>query len=78
LNMACLRFGLTCEEAMAGATFYGAAALGRTERKGSLTPGRDADFVIWNVDTPADLCYLSGITPLTQVVIGGRTVYFPD
>lgn len=78
LNMACLRFGLTCEEALAGATFYGAAALGMTARKGSLTPGRDADFVIWDVDTPADLCYLSGITPLKQVVIGGQTVYLPD
>ncbi|MGM0392841.1 MAG: imidazolonepropionase [Thermodesulfobacteriota bacterium] len=78
LNMACLRFGLTCEEALAGATFYGAAALGMTARKGSLTPGRDADFVIWDVDTPADLCYLSGITPLKQVVIGGQTVYLHD
>ncbi|MEX1297740.1 MAG: imidazolonepropionase [Desulfotignum sp.] len=78
LNMACLRFGLTCEEALAGATFYGAAALGLTDRKGSLVPGKDADFVIWDVDTPADLCYLTGITPLKQIVIGGRTVYLPD
>jgi imidazolonepropionase len=74
LNMACLRFGLTCEEALAGATIQGAAALGLTDRKGSLEPGKDADFVIWDVDTPADLCYLTGITPLKQVVTGGRTV----
>ncbi len=74
LNMACLRFGLTCEEALAGATIHGAAALGLADRKGSLEPGKDADFVIWNVDTPADLCYLTGIAPLKQVVIGGRTV----
>jgi len=74
LNMACLRFGLTCEEALTGATIHGAAALGLADRKGSLEPGKDADFVIWNVDTPADLCYLTGITLLKQVVIGGRTV----
>jgi imidazolonepropionase len=78
LNMACLRFGLTCEEALAGATYHGAAALGLTARKGSLVSGKDADFVIWDVDTPADLCYLTGITPLKQVVISGRTVYLPD
>jgi imidazolonepropionase len=41
-------------------------------------PGKDADFVIWDVDTPADLCYLTGITPLKQIVIGGQTVYLPD
>jgi imidazolonepropionase len=74
LNTACLRFGLTCEEALAGATIHGAAALGLADRKGSLTKGRDADFVIWDVDTPADLCYLTGITPLKQVVIEGKTV----
>ena len=74
LNMACLRFGLTCEEALAGATIHGAAALGIADRKGSLKPEKDADFVIWNVDTPADLCYFTGITPLEQVIIGGKTV----
>ncbi|MCF8093425.1 MAG: imidazolonepropionase [Desulfotignum sp.] len=75
LNMACLLFGLTCEEALAGATLHGAAALGLADCKGSLEPGKDADFVIWDVDTPADLCYLTGITPLKQVVIQGKTAY---
>jgi imidazolonepropionase len=75
LNMACLLFKLTCEEALAGATIHAAAALDLADCKGSLAPGKDADFVIWDVDTPADLCYLTGITPLTQVVIGGKTAY---
>ncbi len=75
LNMACLLFGLTCEEALAGATINGARALNLADCKGSLEPGKDADFVIWDVDTPADLCYLTGITPLQNVVIGGKTAY---
>jgi imidazolonepropionase len=75
LNMACLLFGLTCEEALAGATIHAARALGLSDCKGSLEPGKDADFVLWNVDTPADLCYLTGITPLQKVVIGGKTAY---
>ena len=75
LNMACLLFGLTCEEALAGATLHGARALGLADCKGSLEPGKDADFAIWDVDAPADLCYLTGIMPLSQVVIGGKTVY---
>ncbi len=73
LNMACLLFGLTCEQALAGATIHGANALGLADRKGSLEPGKDADFVIWDVASPADLCYLTGITPVKMVVIEGRT-----
>ena len=75
LNMACLLFKLTCEEALAGATIHGAKALGLADRKGSLEPGKDADFVIWDVTSPADLCYLTGITPVKMVVIEGRTEY---
>jgi len=75
LNMACLLFGLTCEEALAGATIHAAEALGMAGSKGSLEPGKDADFVIWDVTSPADLCYLSGITPLKMVVIAGQTAY---
>ncbi|MFU8768916.1 MAG: imidazolonepropionase [Desulfotignum sp.] len=75
LNMSCLLFGLSCEEALAGATLHGAEALGMADFKGSLEPGKDADLAIWDVNAPADLCYLTGITPLSQVVIGGKTVY---
>ncbi len=75
LNMACLLFGLTCEQALAGATIHAAKALGLADCKGSLAPGKDADLVIWDVDTPADLCYPVGITPVKMVVIGGKTAY---
>lgn len=75
LNMACLLFGLTCEQALAGATIHAAKALGLADRKGSLAPGKDADLVIWDVDSPADLCYPAGITPVKMVVTGGETAY---
>ncbi|MEH0019234.1 MAG: imidazolonepropionase [Desulfobacter sp.] len=78
LNMACLLFGMTCEEALAGATIHGAAALGLADRKGSLVPGKDADLVVWDIDSPADLCYFVGRNPLSRVVIAGNTVYTPD
>ena len=75
LNMACLLFGLTCEEALAGATLNGARALGLDKRKGSLEVGKDADLVVWDIDTPADLCYLGGHTPVAMVVISGKIQY---
>ncbi|WP_245743069.1 imidazolonepropionase [Desulfobacula phenolica] len=72
LNMACMLFDLTCEEALLGATINGAKALGLDCSKGSLETGKDADLVVWDIDTPADLCYLAGLSPSNIVMIKGR------
>jgi imidazolonepropionase len=72
LNMACILLGLTCEEALLGATINGARALGLEQSKGSIETGKDADLVVWDIDTPADLCYLAGLSPIDVVMIKGR------
>jgi imidazolonepropionase len=59
LNMACTLFRLTPEEALRGATAHAARALGLTDR-GLLQVGLRADFVIWDVEHPAELCYWIG------------------
>ena len=75
MNMGCVLFGLTCEQALAGATINGAKALGLDRRKGSLETGKDADFVMWDIDAPADLSYQVGICPVNKVVIAGKIAY---
>ncbi|MGB5745700.1 MAG: imidazolonepropionase, partial [Desulfobacterales bacterium] len=49
LNMACTLFKMTPEEALAGVTRNGARALGLQDRIGTLEPGKDADFVLWDI-----------------------------
>jgi imidazolonepropionase len=71
LNMACTLFRLTPEEALAGVTRNAAAALDLGKRKGTLEAGKDADFVLWDIDTPAELAYWVGFNPCRQVVVGG-------
>lgn len=75
MNMGCLLFGMTCEEALAGVTLNGARALGLEGSKGSLAVGKDADLSVWDIDSPADLCYFLGRDTADRVVISGKTVY---
>lgn len=71
IHLACTLFGLTPEEALRGATLHGARALGLHDR-GTLAPGRRADFAVWNLEHPNELAYWFGQQPCRQVVAGGR------
>lgn len=71
MNMACTLFGLTPEEALAGATIHAAQALGCAESHGSLGLGKVADFVCWDVQSPGELSYwLGGELLKTRVKAG--------
>lgn len=74
LNMACTLFRLTPLEALAGVTCHGAKALGLSENKGQLTVGYDADFALWDISQPAELCYQFGVNPLIKLVKSGKRV----
>ncbi|NYZ11226.1 imidazolonepropionase [Azospirillum sp. RWY-5-1] len=74
LNMACVLFRLTPEEALAGATRNAARALGLQESHGTLEPGKAADFALWDIDRPAELSYRIGPNPCAGVVKAGRPV----
>jgi imidazolonepropionase len=73
MSMACTLFRLTPEESLRGATVNAARALGFEDR-GVLAPGRRADFVVWNIERPADLCYWIGGALASRVVAAGRTI----
>lgn len=74
LNMACTLFRLTPEEALAGITRNGARALGMHDTHGTLEPGKVADFVVWDISSPAELAYRIGHNPCRQVVKDGEVV----
>ena len=73
LNMASTLFRLTPEEALAGVTRHAAMALGLPNR-GVLAKGMRADFVLWDVQHPAQLSYAMGSNPRIQTVFQGQVV----
>jgi imidazolonepropionase len=71
MNLACVLFRLTPEEALAGATVNGARALGLTDR-GALAAGQRADLAVWDVERPAELCYWLGAELLHRSYVDGK------
>lgn len=74
MNMACTLFGLTPEEAFHGVTTAAARALRLDHRMGSIEIGKQADLVVWDIESPAELAYGIGINPCRQVFKRGELV----
>ena len=71
MNMACVLFGLTPEEALLGTTANAARALGLADR-GTIAVGQRADLALWDVERPGDLSYPLGFNPLKAVIRNGQ------
>ncbi|MFO1406241.1 MAG: imidazolonepropionase [Steroidobacteraceae bacterium] len=78
MNMARRLFGLTSAEVLAGVTRHAARALGLAAERGSIEPGRAADFAVWSIDTPDELGYWAGHNPCSMVVKDGDIVLERD
>jgi imidazolonepropionase len=70
-NLGAVLFGLTPEEALAGVTRNGAAALGLADR-GQLRPGLRADLAVWDVSHPAEIAYWAGMDLCSAAWVGGK------
>ena len=72
--LAVLQMGLSVPEALTAATLNGAYALGLGYDTGSLTPGKRADFLLLEGETPSILAFHAGVSPVAEVFAAGRNV----
>jgi imidazolonepropionase len=74
ISLACLFYGMTIKEALIGATLNAAKALKLEDRKGSLTPGKDADILVLDVPNYKHIPYRLGHNPVKTVIKEGKVV----
>mgnify|MGYP000139102804 CR=1 FL=1 len=74
INLGCLRYRLTPEQALTAVTLNGAAAICRADRIGSIEPGKQADILIWNAEDLDYICYRFGSNLVHTVMKKGRLV----
>lgn len=75
MNMACVLWRFTPEESLRGVTINATKALGLTSQYGSLEIGKMADFVVWDLDHPDQLCYQFGLHFNKEVIKHGKIVF---
>ena len=71
INMACILFGLTPEEALAGMTVNAARALGLASQVGAIASGKAADLAVWHIESLAELAYWIGLPGPARRIFGG-------
>ena len=71
-GLAVLQMGLSVAEALVAATLNAAYAIGLGAECGSLSPGKAADFLLLDGETPAILAFRAGISPVAEVFKAGR------
>jgi imidazolonepropionase len=74
LNMATTFFKLTPLEALKGITVNAAKAINRAHEIGTVEAGKQADLVMWDIQSPAELSYRIGGNPCQLVIKKGKIV----
>jgi imidazolonepropionase len=72
LSVACTHMKLSPAEAISAATFNGACALGMQDRKGSIEPGKDADFAIFSAEDYREIAYWFAMNRCSGTVLNGH------
>ncbi len=74
MNMACIIFGLSIEEAWRGVTINAAQSLGLSKEIGSLEKGKKADMVIWDTNNLNDIIYNPTTNFCKKIIKAGKIV----
>ncbi len=75
ITLACLKMGLTIEQAINAATINAAYSLDLHHKTGSIHKGKQADLIFLNVPSYKFLVYNYGVNHITTVIKKGKVIY---
>lgn len=76
MTIACTQMSMTPEEAITAATLNGAAALGLSDRIGSIEVGKQADIILYDIPNYRYLPYYFGINHVKHIIKNGILLEF--
>jgi imidazolonepropionase len=76
MTIACTQMSMTPEESITASTLNGAAALGLSEKLGSIEVGKQADIVLYDVPSYRYLAYHFGTNHVAKVIKHGTYLDF--
>ena len=76
MTIACTQMSMTPEEAITASTLNGAAALGLSEKLGSIEVGKQADIVLYDIPSYRYLAYHFGTNHVAKVIKHGTYLDF--
>ncbi|MCK5833072.1 imidazolonepropionase [bacterium] len=72
MSLGCISMRMTPEEVWSAVTINAAFAIGIGDKIGSITPGKQADLTIWNVEDYQQVPYFYGVNLVDTVIKNGR------
>ena len=75
IALCCIHMRMTVDETLTALTVNGAVAVGRADRIGSIEPGKQADFSVFDCKKRAELPYDTGLNLVQSVYKKGEQVY---
>jgi imidazolonepropionase len=74
IHLACKHLGMAIEQAFASSTYYSAKALNLEHVVGSLTIGRKADIIVWDVEKLSDIPLHDSDLPIKMMIKNGKAI----
>jgi imidazolonepropionase len=74
MSLACTHMKMSPAEAIAAGTINGAWALRLGDRKGSIDPGKDADFAVFAVADYREIPYWFGVNRCNKTILNGTVI----
>jgi imidazolonepropionase len=75
LSLAVQNMKISVEEAINGITINGAAALGISDRAGSIEEGKQADLLVFDMPDYSHIAYHFGVNQIEKVIKKGKVIY---